>query len=262
MQKLLNKLPPSGVALLLQFISFLLTLLFLRTANVQLNPLIFALCCGLLAAVLGYFCGLARWWLPIQILFAPAVVLMLSLQIPSEFFLAAFLVMLVVYWSTFRSQVPFYLSSKRVWQTLEELLPPAALSSAGDSGQNFTFMDIGSGIGGVLTHLATVRPDGEYFGVENAPLPYLISKLRIKLGSYTNCHVQWESLWSCDLAPYDVVFAYLSPVPMEQLWHKVKQEMRPGSLFVSNSFAVAQQPPQYSITLDDLHRSTLHIWHM
>jgi len=262
------KLPPSVTALLLQSLAFLLALLCLRIASLSPQPLVFALLVGALAAVLSHFAGLARWWLPIQLLFAPAVVLMLKLHLPSGFFLAAFLVMLVVYWSTFRSQVPLYLSSKRVWQTLEELLPPADLSSpasqppSAGTGNNFTFMDMGSGMGGVLTHLASVRPDGLYCGVENAPLPYLLSRLRIKLGNYSNCRVQWGSLWTCNLAPYDVVFAYLSPVPMAQLWHKVKQEMRPGTLFISNSFAVPEHPPQYSITLDDMHHSTLHIWHM
>jgi len=256
MQQLFARLLPSVIALILQCLAFLLTVLGLRIANFQFHPLIIALLCGLLASLLGHLCGLARWWLPIQLLFAPAVVLMLNLHIPSEFFLAAFIVMLVVYWSTFRSQVPLYLSSERVWKTLEELLPPAVAH------KKFTFMDIGSGIGGVLSYLAKVRPDGEFFGVENAPLPYLLSRFRIQLANHPNCHVRWDSLWSCDLAPYDVVFAYLSPVPMEQLWHKVKKEMHPGSIFVSNSFAVPQHPPQYSITLDDMHRSTLHIWHM
>jgi len=210
----------------------------------------------MLAAVFSYLAGLARWWLLIQLLFAPALVLMLQLNIPPVFFLLAFLLMLLVYWSTYRSQVPLYLSSQKVWQTLEELLPDA------EQEKGFSFMDIGSGMGGVLTHLAAVRPDGRYYGVENAPLPYLLSKLRIKLGKYPNCQVLWGSLWECDLEPYDVVFAYLSPVPMEPLWHKVKNEMRPGTLFISNSFAVAEHPPQYSITLDDMHHSTLHIWHM
>jgi hypothetical protein len=252
----LHKTPPSIAALLLQVIALLLTLLCIHIAHIQLDSLVIAVFCGLLAAFFSYLYGLARWWLLIQLLFAPAIVLMLSLHIPSAFFLAAFLLMLVIYWSTFRSQVPLYLSSKRVWQTLEELLPPI------EAGKNFTFMDIGSGMGGVLTHLVNARPDGRYFGVEIAPLPYYLSKLRIKLGKYPHCHVRWGSLWDCDLAQYDVVFAYLSPVPMEQLWQKVNSEMRSGTLFVSNSFAVPQYPPQYSISLDDLHHSTLYIWHM
>jgi len=215
-----------------------------------------AVCSGIFAAIFSYAVSLARWWLPIQLLFVPALVFMLKVNIPPGFYLAAFLVMLLVYWSTFRSQVPLYLSSKKVWQTLEELLPPA------EANKHFTFMDIGCGTGGVLIHLASIRPDGRYFGVENAPLPYILSQSRIKLGKHSNCHVLWGSMWNCDLAPYDVVFAYLSPVPMKQLWDKVKLEMRPGTLFVSNSFAVPEHPPQYSITLDDMQRSTLYIWHM
>lgn len=256
MHALIARLPPSVTALLLQFFAFLLAWLGMRITHLSPDPLTFALLCGFLAAIFSHLVGLARWWLLIQLLFVPTLVLMLKLNVPSGIYLAAFLVMLAVYWSTFRSQVPLYLSSKRVWRTLEELLPPP------EAGKNFSFMDIGSGMGGVLTHLSAVRPDGRYFGVENAPLPYWLSRLRIKLGKYPHCRVIWGSLWNCDLAPYDVVFAYLSPVPMEQLWHKVKQEMRPGTLFVSNSFAVPENPPQYSISLDDLHHSTLHIWHM
>jgi hypothetical protein len=253
---LIARLPPSVAALMLQSLAILLSLFGLGITGIPLDPLTIAFFCGILAAILSHFAGLARWWLLIQLLFAPAIVAMLSLHIPSGIYLFAFLFMLLVFWSTFRSQVPLYLSSKKVWQTLEELLPAA------EANKNFSFMDVGSGVGGVLTHLATARPDGLYYGIENAPLPYWLSRLRIKIGKHANCHVLWGSMWACDFAQYDVVFAYLSPVPMEQLWHKVKQEMRPGTLFISNSFVVLEHPPQYSITLDDLHHSTLYIWHM
>lgn len=227
-----------------------------RTTQIQISALIFALLCGVIAAALSSIAGLAKWWLLIQLLFAPALVLVLSLGISPNLFLTAFLILLVVYWSTFRTQVPLYLSSRKVWLALQPLLPAAT------SGKNFRFMDLGSGIGGVLTHLARVRPDGRYHGVESAPLPFLMSWLRIRLGGFQNCKVQWGSLWSCNLAQYDVVFAYLSPVPMTELWQKARREMRPGALFISNTFAVAEHPPQDTITLDDLHHSTLHIWRM
>lgn len=254
MRELFAKLPPAILALLLQTAAFAGAYIFVRTTQLQLSPLPFALLCGTIAAALSRIAGMAKWWLPIQLLFAPALVLALSLNIPPNFFLAAFLFMLVVYWSTFRTQVPLYLSSKKVWGALETLLPAAA------PGKTFSFMDLGSGIGGVLTHLAAARPDGRYHGVEAAPLPYLVSRLRIKLGGVRNCKVQWGSLWSCDLGNYDVVFAYLSPVPMDQLWNKARREMRPGTVFISNSFAVPDHPPQDTITVDDLHHSTLHIW--
>ncbi len=256
MSSLLNKIPPSVIALLLQTAAFACAALIAGATAIHLPPLLFALLCGTLAAAFSRIAGLARWWLLIQFLFIPALVLVLSLQLPPNFFLGAFLVLLAVYWSTFRTQVPLYLSSRRIWQAMELLLPTET------PGKNFTFMDLGSGIGGVLTHLAQARPDGRYFGVEAAPLPFLWSWLRIRLGGYRNCEVQWGSLWDCDLAQYDVVFAYLSPVPMDELWQKARREMRPGTVFISNTFAVADHPPQQTFTVDDLHHSTLYIWLM
>ena len=253
---MIAKLPPSVIALLLQAGAYACVLLLARVTAIQIPTLLFAALCGVLAALFSRIAGLARWWLLIQFLFIPALVLMLSLQLPPNFFLVAFLILLVVYWSTFRTQVPLYLSSRRIWQAMELLLPAPA------SDKNFTLMDLGSGIGGVLTHLAGVRPDGRYYGVEAAPLPFLWSWLRIRLGGYRNCEVKWGSLWDCDLAEYDVVFAYLSPVPMDELWKKARLEMRSGTVFISNTFAVADHPPQQTFTVDDLHHSTLYIWHM
>ncbi|MDO8292988.1 MAG: class I SAM-dependent methyltransferase [Gallionella sp.] len=254
-----NKLPPSVTAALLQITAIALTLLSVHLSGLHPSPLAFALLCGLLAASLSRLVGLARWWLPIQLLFAPALVLMLALNIPPGFFLAAFLILLAVYWSTFRTQVPLYLSSNKVWHALEDFLPGAKTG--------FRFIDLGSGLGGVLTHLADARPDGHYRGVESAPLPLLWSWLRIKLGGYRNCNVQWGSIWDdslgiCDLAQYDVVFAYLSPVPMERLWRKARAEMRPGTVFISSTFAVPEQTPHETVQVDDLHRSTLLVWRM
>jgi hypothetical protein len=64
------------------------------------------------------------------------------------------------------------------------------------------------------------------------------------------------------LAKYDVVYAYLSPVPMADLWKKARLEMRPGSLFVSNGFIVPDVWPTQAIALGDRVGSTLYIWRM
>ena len=248
--------PPSVVAFILQFSAVAIILLSVDAAGWRGSPLLIALLCGMLAATFSFFAGLAKWWLVIELLFAPALVLMLAVELPPGLFLGAFLILLLVYWSTFRTQVPLYLSSGKVWQALEQTLPIAQTDSS------FSFMDLGSGLGGVLTHLASVRRDGRYGGVEAAPLPFLWSWLRIRLGGYRNCRVQWGSLWDCDLSHYDVVFAYLSPVPMEKLWHKARAEMRPNTLFISSTFAVLDHPPHETVQVDDLHHSTLFIWYM
>lgn len=252
----LNALPPAVVALLLQCAAFALTQSALGIAGLQASPMLIAWLCGLSAAVLSLFFGLAKWWLLIQLLFAPTLILMLGLELPPSVSLGAFLILLFIYWSTFRTQVPLYLSSQKVWQALANLLPAKNV----DSG--FKFVDLGSGLGGVLTHLARVRPDGFYTGVESAPFPFLWSWLRIRLGDYHNCKVHWDSLWDVDLSTHDVVFAYLSPMPMEKLWLKARAEMRPGSIFISSTFSIPDQPPDATVQVDDLHHSTLLIWQM
>lgn len=249
-----RRFSPAVLALLLQGIAFVAVILLARFFPISFTPLMLALLVGVLAAALSQLAGQARWWLPIQFVFAPAQVAMLAVDVAPTLYLAIFLILLVVYWSTFRSQVPLYLSSRKVWQALESLLPPPA------EGATFRFMDIGSGIGGVLAHLSKVRPDGDYSGVEIAPLPFLWSWLRLRRQS--NCHVWRGSLWDCDLSQYDVVFAYLSPVPMAELWKKARREMKPDSLFISNTFAVPEFPPQQTVQLDDLHHSSLYIWRM
>ena len=254
--KMRSRFPPAIVSLLLQIAAFALVLSSVHIFAIKPTTMAFACSCGLIASGLSYIANLARWWLIMECLFAPALVAALTLKIHPNFFLTAFLVTLLVFWNTFRAQVPLYLSSEKVWRALESFLPHPR------PGANFTFMDIGSGLGGVLTYLAGVRPDGNYNGVESAPLPFLWSWLRIRLGGHHQCHVRYGDLWHCDLAQYDVVFAYLSPAPMERLWHKARAEMRAGTLFISSTFAVPGQVPFENVKINGLHRSVLLVWRM
>jgi SAM-dependent methyltransferase len=252
----LNKLPPAVTALLLQIAALAIVLTGAHQLNLETSPLTLSLLAGLIAMALSYLAGLASWWLLIQLIFAPCLILTLTLNISPSIYLAAFLIMLAVYWSTYQTQVPLYLSSNKVWVALEDFLP---------ENDGFRFIDLGSGLGGVLTHLAEIRTDGHYTGIESAPLPWLISWLRTR--RFNNCAVHWGSIWdeqlaASNLAQYDLVFAYLSPVPMERLWHKARTEMRPGTVFISSTFTVPDQLPDQTLQIDDMHQSTLLVWRM
>jgi len=246
-------MPPIVVALLLQVLGGALTVgtaYLLAMVGLTLPPLGAAFMTGVYAAMGAKAARLDTWWMGIQLCFAPLVVLVSAASLPPWIWIAVFTALVAVYWSTFRTQVPLYLSSRRVRQALVPLLPAG----------RFTFMDVGSGVGGVLTDLSAARGDGEYHGIESAPVPWLVSWLRIRVGAHQNCHAHFGSLWNQDLAPYDVVFAYLSPVPMAALWAKVRREMRPGTTFISNSFTVTAVAPDRIVSVDDLHQSRLFIW--
>jgi SAM-dependent methyltransferase len=240
--------------MLLQIAAALLVYGSLRISGFAVHGALAAILCGTSAMTLGYMAGLERWWLPIQLVFVPALWLMLTLSIHPAVYGGIFSVLLLVYWSTFRTRVPLYLSNIETWRAIEALLP------ASTADRHLRFIDLGCGLGGLLAYLAARRPHDHFVGVELAPLPALISALR--LARYPNCSVHWRSLWNVDLAEKDVAFAFLSPVPMSALWEKAVAEMRPGALFVSSSFGVPGQTPDRIVEVEDARRTQLLIWRM
>ena len=250
------RLPPIVPALLLQLLAAGIAAFLARVSGLHLSLWRLALISGALAALFTRVAGLERWWQLMQLLFAPAAVLLLGLELRPWLFLALFLALLLVYWSTFRTRVPLYLSGPRVWQAVQSLLPPPLPEKTP------RVIDLGSGLGGLLLFLATSRADAEFHGVELAPLPLLVSRSRIALRRQRNCRVHWGSYWPLHLGDYDVVFAFLSPVPMSELWRKARREMRSGSLFISSSFEVPGQSATRVIAIDDARGTRLHVWTM
>ena len=250
-------LPPALTALLIQLSALLTVALIAATASAFTQEPVagqfqWALLQGIIAAAIGHRLGLAVWWLPIHLAFTPALVAALSLHLSPLWFLGGFLLLALVYGKIYQTRVPFHLSSRAAVKALASLLPER---------RGFSFMDLGSGCGGLLHDLRTARPDGNYHGIEAAPLPFLLSQGRNFLAP-TGCRIIWGDLWTVDLAPYDVVYAYLSPLPMAALWRKACREMIPGSIFVSNSFGVPGVTPQHSLELSDFGGSVLHLWRM
>lgn len=244
---------PAVRALLIQVLSFPLTLgtvWLLARAGVPMSYGIVALLQGGWAALLSWRAGLASWWRIIQFGFAPTLLLARSLALPPGVFLAAFLVFLLVYWSTFRTQVPYYPSGRAVWDTVAGLLP---------AGRPARAIDIGSGLGGLVLELARRRPDCQVDGIELAPLPWLASRLRARMqGSRARfLRGDYDKL---DFGQYDLVFAYLSPAAMSALWRKAEAEMRPGSVLVSYEFGIVDRTPDLSFVTTD-SKKILYLWH-
>nr|WP_308495535.1 class I SAM-dependent methyltransferase [Duganella guangzhouensis] len=220
--------------------SFRLPVDYVRLALVQ----------GLVAAGLAWKFGLAAWWRAIQLLFPLALLTALALQLPSWLFGAGFVLLLGWYWSTFRTQVPYYPSGPVVWDAVRQLLPRDRAPRV---------IDIGSGLGGLTLYLARVRPDADAVGIELAPLPWLVSWLRAKLAR-SRARFLLGDYEKLDFSQFDLVFAYLSPAAMSGLWRKAAAEMRPGSMLCSYEFIITER------TSDSIIRATpteipLYIWY-
>lgn len=189
-----------------------------------------------------FFATLARqpwWWQAIHAGFMPLVWATHRLAIDPGWFLLAFILLLLVYRGALSGQVPLYLSNRQTVDALTELL---------DARGPCRFLDLGAGVGSTTVPLADRLPESHFSGYENAPLTWLVGRI-LSLGR-PNLSWRWEDLWQARLDEHDVVYAFLSPAPMPELWEKVKAEMRPGSLFISNSFPVPGEVPTRVVEVD------------
>lgn len=211
-----------------------------------LEPLALAALQALCAAFLSLAAKAERWWAALHLAFLPAVVLAVQLHLPPKVYGAAFLILLCVYWTTFRTRVPLFLSNRTTVYRF------AARFS---EHQEIKVLDVGSGTGSFIQRLAQLRPDWQITGCELAPAPFLISRWRAR--HTANLDVRRQDFWAHSFAPYDMVYAFLSPAPMTALWRKVRQEMRPGTLLISNSFEVPDLKPEFVIHIEDRRRTQL-----
>jgi hypothetical protein len=245
-----GQIPPLLIALVAQLTAGAVLLALSLSGALHAPAPLVLIAQGGLAAALGACLRLPVWWIPLNFLFIPGAAALHEWELPPGLFLAGFVLLVLVFWTTFRTRVPLYLSSHDAGEKLAQLMSDADAAR---------LLDLGCGFGGLLRQVAGLRPAARLEGVEIAPLPALVAWLRLRgLGQ---CRVRRADFWKQDLAQYDVVYAFLSPEPMAALWEKVRREMRPGALFVSNSFAVPDVEPDRVVTLGG-RDARLYVWRL
>ena len=245
---LLRRLPPVLRALLAQALAFAILLALVRT-GLRFPPLVWVLLQAVLAVFLSRSLELGPHWVFMQAALPFLVRAFWGAPIPPWVYLALFLGLALVFGGGLFTRVPLYHASQDAWVKLADLVPVRP---------GLRFVDLGCGFGGPVAHLAKARPDGVFFGVEASPFTWLVAWLRCAL--LPNAHVRLGSLWRVDLAGFDMVYAFLSPVPMPALWAKVRREMKPGSRFASHSFEVPSETPHRVIPVKGREGARLLIW--
>lgn len=206
---------------------------------------------GLLAALLSRGFGQPVWWLPIHLSFLPAAWLLVQHPLPAWLYPMALLLSLLVFWGTFKGEVPLFLSSTKVAEVLSVIV---------ETEQADSLIDLGAGLGSVVTPLARMNPRLKITAVENAPLPWLILAWRCR--HLPNVTVIRNNFWQCGLADYAIVFAFLSPAVMRRLGEKCRREMPKGSLLLSSSFPVPAWTADEIIELSDSRATLLYCYRL
>lgn len=181
--------------------------------------------------------AVTRWlelpwpWQAMNFAVAPCAVASVSFGAPPEIAFVPLVLLLLVYLPTIWTRVPYYPTGSRTYAEVAKLLP---------QNQPFRFIDLGCGFGGLLAYLAVRFPQGSFHGVEISPLPLTVAKARALL--HRNLRVELKNLWKLDFGEYEVVYAFLSPGVMADLWRKMEGEMRPESTIIINSFPCPAEP--------------------
>lgn len=252
MQRRLPILRAFAAQLLAGMLVIVLGWLLARLVDFRMPLLAAAMVHGVLAAAIGHLLGLNRWWWIINFAFVPALLLLIALNVPPLACLVGFGLLLLLNWNSLSGGVPLYLTGDATCDKLAELIE--------HRGETFRFIDLGSGLAGTLCRLSRRFPKAQFEGVETAPLVFLASWFRCLFRS--NCRVRYQSLWKVDLARYDVVYCFLSPVPMPELWRKAVAEMRPNTLLISNTFEIPGATPTRIVEMNDWRSSKLLLWEM
>lgn len=242
-------MPPALKALIAQISAWLIALLLVRAGLLAPEMHIVVGAQALGAMAVAALLRSAWWWLPIHLGFSPLLIAANQLGISPQWYLLAFVVLSVVFWSSFRTQVPLYLSNGPTVAALLERLPV-------DRG--ISFMDIGSGTGSVLIPLARHRPNCRFVGIESAPGPFLVSRLQAR--GITNLSIERGDFFKSSWAGLDVVYAFLSPVPMARVWAKAGRELKPDARLISNSFEIPGVVAEEVVHIGDSRGTTLYIY--
>ena len=256
-----RRIKPASLALILQITSMLMVFSLLWVAqyiaqhyfnqNLPFTLFHLVLMHALTSSFLAYMAKQAHWWRWIHLGFPLAIWLSMQIEISSEIYLVCFVTTASLFWTTFRSQVPFFPSRPGAWQAVEPLISVT---------QATRVIDIGSGLGDMSMYIAKQRPLCLSEGIEIAPLPFIISKLRALL-KRSAAQFKFGNYNDINFGDYDIVFAYLSPVAMMPLWQKAQLEMKSGSLLISLEFEINENSPTFILTPQD-QSPTLYVWRM
>ncbi len=233
-------------------IAFGCAILLSKAADITIPPPGVLLAWGLAASAIGVRAGLARWWPVLQTCFPLAAGIGIWLQLPAWTYLTAFGLLLATQWNAARGGVPLFLTNRRTHEAIKEILPDR---------RDIVVADIGSGLAGTLLSLADAISDGQFIGIETAPLPFVLSWLRVLAsGRSRRVRLIFGDYRHQDFSAFDVIYCFLSPVPMSEAHAKASREMRPGTILISNSFTVPGHPADAIVSVSDRRGTQLHVW--
>ena len=118
--------------------------------------------------------------------------------------------------------------------------------------------ELGSGWGGLAFALAKRYPQTQVYAYELSFVPYLFSRLRLKLQGPKNLHFVRQDFLSVDLHQTSLLVTYLFPGGMDHIAEQLVPKLQQETILLSNTFALPGYTPQEKVILPDLYRTPVY----
>lgn len=163
---------------------------------------------------------------------------------------ASYILISIVIWS-WRNGISPMPTSRKAKRCLLELLPKEV---QGD------IFELGSGWGTLAFPLARRYPHCKVVGYETSPVPFWFSKLRQVFARTPNLHLQHHDFFQEPLHEASLLVCYLYPGAMRQLKVKLAQELRPGTVVISNTFSIPGWKAEEIREVGDIYYTKVYLY--
>ena len=173
------------------------------------------------------------------------------MSIPLQLFLwaSALLVMVSILVGVVRTGISPMPSSRRAVQQVLQFVVPLRPGS---------IYELGAAWGSLAIPLARAFPDRRIIAYELSTIPWLFLLLRVRVSGLKNVEVVRRDFFRDDLGKAAVVVCYLYPGSMVRLSTKLLSELMPGTIVVSNTFALPGWVPDQKSQFKDLYRTKIY----
>lgn len=124
----------------------------------------------------------------------------------------------------------------------------------------YKIYDLGSGSGQLSWHIARALPEAEIVGIELSFLPWLRATAWQKLTRQRNLRYLRVDFWSMPVGDADAVLTYLMEAIMPRVAAKLRAELRPRTLVISNKFALPGWQPEQTLPLQSAFSKRLLVY--
>ena len=118
--------------------------------------------------------------------------------------------------------------------------------------------ELGAAWGSLALPLARVFPDRQIIAYEVSTIPWLFLRLRVRFSRLNNIEVVRGNFFRDNLGQAAVVVCYLYPGSMVRLSTKLKSELSPGTVVVSNTFSLPGWEADQQTQLNDLYQTKIY----